>query len=188
MRIVAGKHKGRTLSAPAGREVRPTGDRVRESLFNLLAHGDYGGDGGSVIEGASVLDAFAGSGALGLEAMSRGASECTFMEIAAPALSCLKENRAALGEGDGVRILKCDATRPPPALAPADLVFLDPPYKKGLLSPAVAALRDQGWIGEDTLGCAELGAGDELDLGPQVTILQDRRYGRTRIVLFRLGG
>ncbi|HAT36119.1 MAG TPA: 16S rRNA (guanine(966)-N(2))-methyltransferase RsmD, partial [Rhodospirillaceae bacterium] len=92
MRVVAGKYKGRTLLAPAGRDVRPTGDRVREAMFNLLAHGDYGNGGRPVLEGASVLDAFAGSGALGFEAISRGASRCVFMEITASTIDTLRKN------------------------------------------------------------------------------------------------
>lgn len=188
MRIVAGKHRGRVLTVPAGRDVRPTGDRVRESLFNLLAHGNYGADGVSVFENAHVLDAFAGSGALGLEALSRGAAECVFMETAKPALDAIEENAAALGDAAQVRLIRADATRPPRAPSSMDLVFLDPPYRKDLLPPALAGLSSMGWIDAETLCCAELDGHDEFDPPSEMAILADRRYGRTRIVLLRAAG
>ncbi|HMR62222.1 RsmD family RNA methyltransferase, partial [Amaricoccus sp.] len=141
MRIIAGRHRGRPLAALGGgdpaAQLRPTSDRVRESLFNLLAHGPYGTP--SPPEGRRVLDLFAGTGALGLEALSRGAAQATFVENGAKALGLLRENIARLGAGEATRLLATDATRLGSCPeAPFDLVFLDPPYRRGLGERALA--------------------------------------------------
>src|SRR5262245_36023834 len=134
MRIVGGRLGGRTLASPRSQAIRPTADRLRESLFNILAHA-YG----DPVTGARVLDLFAGTGALALEALSRGAAFALFVDDAAEARALLRENVAALGLGGVTRIFRRDATRLGPAhpIEPFSLVFLDPPYGKGLAERAL---------------------------------------------------
>ena len=186
MRLVAGKHKGRALVAPSGIGVRPTSHRVRESLFNILAHGGYRAGKQSVIENASVLDAFAGSGALGFEALSRGASKCIFMEKAETALEAIKKNSFELGESSRVRVLRTDATNPPSNTEPVDLLFLDPPYKGMLLLSALTGLLAANWVGVDTVCCAELDAYGEYRIPSKMELLLERQYGRTRIIILKV--
>ena len=150
MRIVAGRHRGRRLLAPPGETVRPTSDRAREALFNILSHGQLAAEG-IPFAGAAVLDAFAGTGALGLEALSRGAAEAAFIEQDREALATLRRNIAALGEGGRARIVPGDATRPPRAPSACALAFLDPPYRSGLAGAALTALDAAGWL---DAGCA----------------------------------
>src|SRR5215472_15725225 len=131
MRIVAGRHRGRRLLAPPDETVRPTSDRAREALFDILLHGRLAAEGLPFAE-ETVLDAFAGTGALGLEALSRGAAEAVFFEQSAEAHVVLRKNVASLGEDDRARILPYDATRPQRAGARCAVVFIDPPYRTGL--------------------------------------------------------
>src|SRR5438309_11547423 len=128
MRVVGGRLKGRSLASPSAREIRPTADRLRESLFNILAHA-YG----DPVDGARVLDLFAGTGALGIEAVSRGATFCLFVDNGAEARALLRQNVEALGLGGVTKVFRRDATNLGPAhpLDPFALVFLDPPYAKG---------------------------------------------------------
>src|SRR5271168_3784908 len=144
MRIAAGRHRGRRLLAPPGETVRPTSDRARQALFNILSHGQLAAEG-VPFAGAAVLDAFAGTGALGLEALSRGAAQAVFIEQDREALAALRQNIAAFGEGDRARIVPGDATRPPRALSACELAFLDPPYRSGLATAALTALDAAGW-------------------------------------------
>ena len=187
MRIVGGKHRGRQLKAPRDRALRPTADRVREALFDILLHRDLGG---SPLEGARVLDVFAGTGALGLEALSRGAAALTAIEQDAGAIACLRANVAALGETDRVTVITGNAVQPPKAPAPVDYVFLDAPYGSGDLDPALAALTVTGWIRTGTIGVVELAAKGvvDLDLPAGFNPLDDRLYGATRLVFWRFEG
>jgi 16S rRNA (guanine966-N2)-methyltransferase len=143
MRVVGGRLRGRTLSAPQSRAIRPTADRLRESVFNILAHGHD-----DPIAGARVLDLFAGTGALGIEALSRGAEFTLFIDAGAEARALIRENIAALGLGGASRIFRRDATKlgPVQPLAPFSLGFLDPPYGQGLAAAALAAARGGGWF------------------------------------------
>ncbi len=185
MRIVGGRHHGRQLVAPSGRGVRPTADRLRESLFNILAHGNFVAGGGSPIPGATVLDAFAGTGALGLEALSRGAARVFFMENAQPALTALRTNIAACHAEEEAEILEADATRPPPARTPCTLAFLDPPYGKGLAEAALTALAERNWLAEGAICAVELAATEPFARPDGFTALDERRHGAARIVLLR---
>jgi len=175
MRIVGGHHKGKRLVAPAGKTLRPTSERTREALFDILAGGRHGA--GDRTQGARVLDAFAGTGALGLEALSRGATAVHFMEEAAQALAVLRANVRALGEEDRAHILRCDVLAAPAAAARADLVFLDPPYGQDLGETAIAALETAGWIGEGTLIVLELGAREDFTPPTGFRLVDGRRYG-----------
>src|SRR5213082_978319 len=145
LRIVGGVHRGRRLTAPPGETVRPTSDRARQALFNILSHGSFAA-GGLPFAGRPVLDAFAGTGALGLEALSRGASAAVFIESDREWLTALRSNIAALDADDRAQIIAGDATRPPRASFGCAVAFLDPPYHSGLTAPALAALAAAGWL------------------------------------------
>ncbi len=184
MRIVAGRHRGRRLLAPPGEAVRPTSDRAREALFNILSHGWLAATGIPFAE-AVVLDAFAGTGALGLEALSRGAAEAVFIENDRAALATLRKNVEAVGEAARCRIMPGDATRPPRAMAACAVVFLDPPYRSGLAAPALQALDTAEWLAEEAVAVIELAAREELSLPAGFTLVDERVYGAARLVFLR---
>jgi 16S rRNA (guanine966-N2)-methyltransferase len=183
MRIVAGKHRGRRLAAPPGDAVRPTSERAREALFNILAHGRFGP--APVFEDARVLDVFAGTGAFGLEALSRGARFATFIENDRDARDALAANIKTLGETAHTRVLTVDATAPPRPDGPYDLVFLDPPYRSGLAAPALQALSQAGWLAPDALIIVELAARGDFEAPTGFEALEERRYGAGRLVFLR---
>jgi 16S rRNA (guanine966-N2)-methyltransferase len=184
MRIVAGRWRGRRLEAPAGAGTRPTADRVRQALFDMLWHAPWGGR--ERVEGALVLDAFAGTGALGLEALSRGAARAWFIERDRAALAVLRANLAACraGEAEG-RVIAGDATRPPRAESACGLIFLDPPYGAGLPGAALPALRRAGWVAPGALCCLETGRAEDLPDLPGWEILAEREHGAARILVLR---
>ncbi|MGB8274346.1 MAG: 16S rRNA (guanine(966)-N(2))-methyltransferase RsmD [Alphaproteobacteria bacterium] len=181
MRIVGGKHRGRKLAAPAGKRVRPTSDRAREAVFNILSHGRFADS--SPISGKRVCDAFCGTGAMGLEALSRGAAHATFLDSDPAVLEIAKENAEKLGETQNARFVRADATRPPKAPAPCGLLFLDPPYGSGLAQPALAALGRAGWIAEDAVVVVEVGAREKFAAPQGFETLDERRYGAARVIL-----
>jgi 16S rRNA (guanine966-N2)-methyltransferase len=185
MRIVAGRHKGRPLTAPKGLRVRPTSDRAREALFNVLVHGAPARGGGSPLAGARVLDAFCGTGALGLEALSRGAGEAVFMDASQKALEAVRANAERLGEEGRVRLVRANAARPPLAAAPSDLVFLDPPYGSGLGAPALAALAERGWLAPAALAVVEVAAREPFAAPDGFETLGERVSGAARFVILR---
>jgi 16S rRNA (guanine966-N2)-methyltransferase len=182
MRLVAGRHRGRNLVAPRGEATRPTSDRARQAVFDMLWHAPWAGR--EKVEGARVLDAFAGTGALGLEALSRGAEKAIFIENDRAALAALRANIATLREEASTRVIMGDATRPPAADAACSLVFLDPPYGKGLVPRAVEALRAAGWIAGDALVVAEVGRDEALDL-PAFEQVAERAHGAARLIILR---
>jgi 16S rRNA (guanine966-N2)-methyltransferase len=184
LRIVAGRHRGRRLAAPEGLATRPTAERVRQALFDMLWHAPWAGR--EAVENTRVLDAFAGTGALGLEALSRAAARAVFIEPDRAALRALRANIVTLGEQDRARVIAGDATRPPPADAPCSLVFLDPPYGQALVPRAFAALGAAGWIAPGALVVAEIGKAETLDL-PGFTPLAERSHGAARLVVLRQG-
>ncbi len=181
MRIVGGKFKGRAIVAPEGHATRPTSDRARESLFNILAHAPWSPG----IEGKRVLDLFAGSGALGFEALSRGAAFALFVETDADARGAIRDNIEAFGMFGVSRLHRRDATdlgkRPAAVGAPFDLVFLDPPYAQGLGERAIATLTDGGWITPEALIVFECGV-DERPKTPGFEELDARDYGAARVL------
>jgi 16S rRNA (guanine966-N2)-methyltransferase len=188
MRIIGGRHRGLALAGlgagDAGARLRPTSDRVRESLFNLLAHGDYGAPAPPA--GRRVLDLFAGTGALGLEALSRGAAFATFVDQGAKALALLRRNIALTGAEETTRVISRDATRLGRHHgAPFDLVFLDPPYGRGLAERAIASALAGGWVEPGALVVWEEGVNHEPP--PGLTLLDRRRYGDTMIAILRSG-
>ena len=180
MRIIAGQHRGLQLASvgqgDTDAHLRPTSDRVRESLFNILSH--YGQP-----SGARVLDLFAGTGALGLEALSRGATHVTYVENGRAGQKLILENLTKARRTQDATILKSDATSLPPAKVPCNLVFLDPPYGKALGEQALASASAQGWLSEDALVVWEESA---PMYAPQGFTLEDqRKYGSTVITLLR---
>lgn len=184
MRIVGGKFKGRAIAAPAGRDTRPTSDRAREAVFNVLAHAEWS----LGLEGRRVLDLFAGSGALGFEALSRGAGFALFVETDAGARGAIRDTIEALGLFGVTRIHRRDATdlgvKPAGLGDRFDLVFLDPPYHSGLGEAALARLGAGGWITPDAiivLECAE----DETPATPGFETLDARVYGAAKILFLR---
>jgi 16S rRNA (guanine966-N2)-methyltransferase len=184
MRIVGGSHRGRRLAAPAGEAVRPTSDRAREALFDILSHGRFAA-AGPPFAGKPVLDAFAGTGAFGLEALSRGASAAAFIENGREALMALRRNIAMLGEDERAYVVAGDATRPPRPPFACGLALLDPPYKSGLAGPALAALGDGGWLAEDALAVVEVAAREALMPPAGFTIIDERQYGAARLIFVR---
>jgi 16S rRNA (guanine966-N2)-methyltransferase len=175
VRIIAGRYKGRRLTAPPGPDTRPTSDRARQALFDMLMHAPWAE---GCVTGATVLDVFAGTGALGLEALSRGAASATFIESGRPALAALRANIAACGAGDLCRIVAGDARTPMRGTA-CGLVFLDPPYGQGLIPLALVALTKAGWIAPRALIIAEVGAGEPPPTA--LPLLAERTHGAARI-------
>jgi len=177
MRIVAGRHRGRPLVAPDGRLARPTADRARQALFNILGHTPL-----VELDGAHVVDCFAGTGALGLEALSQGARHASFIDNLPEALAALAANIASLGETANTTIVRGDATRPPPATAPCRLALLDPPYHSGLAVPCLAALAAGGWLTPDALAVVEVARDEGLAPPEGFTLTDDRVYGAARLL------
>jgi len=183
MRIVGGKFKGHSIAPPHGSATRPTSDRVRESVFNILAHGIEGLE----IEGARVLDLFAGTGAMGLEAISRGARFCQFVDDSAEARGLIRKNADALGVIGLAKIWRRDATNLGPC-APQpgfDLVFTDPPYGKGLGEKALASLISGRWLNPDAIVVLEEALKSEVPPVEGLALIDARDYGDTRIRFYR---
>ena len=178
MRIVAGKYRGRNLLSPDNKEIRPTTDRVRESLFSILENGysEY-------LSNTRALDLFAGTGAMGLEAISRGVEFAVFVESSRQGINLIRKNIKLLGVGDQTKVIRADATRLGPVgkLQPFNLVFADPPYNKGNADKALGSLINDGWFCQDTLIIIEESSASPP---PQLThcqILDERKFGDTKI-------
>jgi 16S rRNA (guanine966-N2)-methyltransferase len=185
LKIVGGKHRGRTIATAEGHGTRPTASRAREALFNILTHANWSGDGTSPLIEARVLDAFAGSGALGLEALSRGAVHATFLDSDPTAIKLIGDNLRKLGETGAAKVIRADATRPPPSHQDCDLAFLDPPYRSGLAGPALTALADAGWLGSGAIATVELASSEDLITPLRFEAIDERRYGAAKIVILR---
>jgi 16S rRNA (guanine966-N2)-methyltransferase len=183
MRIVAGKFRGAQIEAPKGLATRPTSDRARQALFNVLEHGPPR----FYFEGARVLDLFAGTGALGLEALSRGARFCVFIEESAAARAAIRRNVEALGLTGATKIWRRDATKlgRTGTLQPFDLIFCDPPYGKGLGERAITAAGQGGWVREGAIAVIEERADHEIAWPAPFLEIDKRRYGDTAISIAR---
>ncbi len=187
MRIGSGKWKGRSLAAPPGKATRPTSDRARQAVFNILAHSDFAVD----LDGRRVIDLFAGTGALGFEALSRGAGFCLFVETDEAARGALRETIEAFGLFGATRLHRRDATdlgqRPASAGPAFHLAFVDPPYHLGLAEKALAGLRDGGWLEAGAL-CVVERAADEGELAVEgFEALDERTYGVAQVSFLRFG-
>lgn len=185
MRIVAGRFKGRALQAPAGEATRPTSDRARQAVFNILEHAPWS-DG---LPGARVIDLFAGSGALGLEALSRGAAFCLFVETDEAARGAIRENMDVLSVFGAARVHRRDATdlgvRPGSAGEAFTLAFLDPPYGKGLAEVALARLAQGSWLAPGAVCVVERGSGEAGFAVDGYEALDARDYGAARVHFLR---
>jgi 16S rRNA (guanine966-N2)-methyltransferase len=182
MRIVGGRLGGRTLAAPKSQNIRPTADRLRESLFNILAHG-YN----DPVTDARVLDLFAGTGALGLEAMSRGAAFALFIDDGAEARALIRQNVESLGLGGVTRVFRRDATRLGSLHpnAPFGLVFLDPPYGRGLAETSLSSLHDGAWLTPKALVIVEEAVDARFATPQGFTEIERRRYDDTEFTFLR---
>ena len=182
MRIVAGRHRGLALSAPEGTVTRPTSERARQALFDMLSHGRFRG----VLDGAVVADLFAGTGALGLEALSRGARSAAFVETDRAALASLRANLRKADREDDSQVLASDATALPPRRDPFTLLFLDAPYGQDMTAAALASAQQRGWIGPETLVVAQIDPGEATGwLEQGWTVEEDRRHGKARLLIVR---
>ena len=184
MRIIAGKWRGKKLIAPRGIDVRPTSDRGKGALYDLLTHGKPA-TCGFELRDAKVLDAFAGTGALGLEALSRDAAQVTFMENAKASHRAIRTNVSACQAETLVNLIETDVLTAPTAMSPCDLIHIDPPYGKGLVATALQRLDAKGWIAKGAICCAELGKDETLSIPEGFRQLEDRRYGAARIVILK---
>jgi 16S rRNA (guanine966-N2)-methyltransferase len=184
MRIVAGRFRGRPLAAPEGARTRPTADRVREAVFNILEHGiaDF------AIPSVRVLDLFAGTGALGLEALSRGAAFCLFVEEDAVARGLIRRNIETLGLTGTTKVFRRDATNlgRPGSLRSFGLVFLDPPYEQGLAQRALASAAQGGWLAPGAIAVVEDSRRATIGLPPNFLPLEQRIWGDTQVLFVRL--
>jgi len=182
MRIVAGKNRGTKLAAPENWNTRPTADRTRESLFGVLE----GGRLGDVLTDALVVDVFAGTGALGLEALSRGATEVVFIENNREAIAALRENIAHLKAADATKVIEGDIlSLHRTAPRPASLILMDPPYNSGLAASALDQLHKCGWIDGKTLIVVECEKSEQLEIPEWLVVLDNRRYGKAQISFLR---
>ncbi len=187
MRIVSGRFRGRALIAPPGSATRPTADRARQALFNVLSHASWAPD----LDGARAIDLFAGSGGLGIEALSRGAAFCLFVETGEAARGAIRDNIEALHLFGETRVHRRDATdlglRPAGAGDPFDLAFLDPPYGMGLGERALESLAAGGWLKPGAVVVLERGAGEPAPAAPGYAPLDDRTWGAARVWFLRFG-
>jgi 16S rRNA (guanine966-N2)-methyltransferase len=179
MRIIAGRWRGRRLAGPAGDATRPTADRARQALFDMLMHSPWAE---GAIRDAHVLDVFAGTGAFGLEALSRGAAFSSFIENGRSALAVLRANIAACHAEAITKVVPADARKPPRG-EPHGVIFLDPPYGQGLVPPALGVLNAAGWIAPAALIIAEVGAEEPPPV--EAALLADRQFGAARICAWR---
>ncbi len=180
MRIVGGFKKGKRLQTPTDERTRPTSDKARESLFNILNSMLL--KKGKNWTSIRFLDVFAGTGAVGLEALSRGAKEALFIENYPPALKCLKANAA---DFENAHVMACDATCPPFTPRSVEVIFMDAPYREELWEKALTALNSKGWIDEKTLIIVEIENSEENILPVEFKLLDDRVYGRNRLLFCR---
>jgi 16S rRNA (guanine966-N2)-methyltransferase len=183
VRVTGGTLGGRNLATPRDESVRPTADKVRQAVFNILSHNNF--DIGFTLDGARVADIFAGTGALGIEALSRGASYCLFVDDSAESRGLIRENVEAFGLTGVSKIWRRDATSLGPmntgSGGPFDLVFLDPPYRKNLIAPTLKSLSAGGWLSPNALLVAELAEDESVPVAENFVVQDERAYGDTRV-------
>ncbi len=185
MRIVGGRFRGCPLAAPKVKGLRPSAERLREALFDILIHAALGD---TPLEAAKVLDLFAGTGALGLEALSRGAARVVFVENDREALRCLQANIETLKAKHETQVIAGDATLLPHSLERFDYALLDPPYRSGLAQPALDELKRKGWLEPGAIAALELAAKEPFAPPSGYDPVDERRYGAGRIVFLRYSG
>lgn len=184
MRIIAGIHKGRNITSTSGAEMRPTTSRTREALFSILSSGQFlREEGGSVLQGARIADICCGSGALGLESLSRGAEHVTFVDRDGEHLHAVRTTIDQFGEAHKATFIRADVTALPSCRVPYTLVFLDPPYHKSLIAAALKGLISRNWLAQGAIIIAEMGKNEKLDVPEGLIIQNERIYGKTKIVI-----
>ena len=179
IRIIAGRFRGRKLVVPEGASVRPTTDRMRERVFSILSHHRY-----PDLQYAVVADMFAGSGALGIEALSRGADHCLFFEQDPKAIAAIKANLKGFETSD-FTLKKQDATQPGKPYVPCDIIFMDAPYQQGLTSPTLQAVASKGWLRPDGVIVAEVHAKEQITLPDSLEIVDERKQGVQKTLFIR---
>ncbi len=185
MYIVAGKHKGRRIEAPEGRAVRPTASRTREAVFNILSHGRYASEDAPLLRGR-VADIFCGSGAMGLEALSRGASHVTFVDKSRESLEAVEYNVKHFGETSTTRIIRADSSILPLAPHPHEILLIDPPYNSGLIVGALNTAKAGGWIAPHGVAVVEQAWKEAITIPKGWQQIDERKYGNTRVLLLEL--
>jgi len=181
MRIIGGKLSGRTIEAPEGKTTRPMLDRIRQAVFNIIEHHDWGKTVGNPLTGVNVMDAFCGTGALAFESLSRGAKQATAFENDRNALNVATKNAEKLGLQKICQIISADTLHPPKASYECRLVFIAPPYRKGLIVPALAALDMQKWIAANALIIAETARKEALEMPAHFVAVLSRAYADTAV-------
>lgn len=185
IRIISGKHRGRRIDVPDGKKIRPTGGRTREAIFNILMHGEFSGEHSPFI-GKRVVDIFCGTGALGLEALSRGASDITFVDQSQESLNLVRKNAERMGELPHCRFVRSDSSVLPRSSVAHSLAFIDPPYNSGLALKALASLKINGWLSEDAVCVIETASREPFAAPEGYAQFDERKYGNTSLYLLRV--
>jgi len=185
LKIIAGKHRGRKIETKRNATIRPTGSRARGAVFNILMHGKFGADGNSPLIDKAVIDLFCGTGALGLEALSRGAAHVTFVDESSESIALARTNANSMREEANAHFLRNDSTSLPAARTLCSLAFLDPPYNSGLAVRSLASLDKQGWLENGAVAVVELSHKETLTPPANYTLLDERKYGNTKIVFLQ---
>lgn len=183
MRIIAGQFKGRKLLTPETNDIRPTSDRTRESIFNLLMHGKYAGEN---VIGCHVLDLCCGTGAMGLEALSRGARTATFVDQDKRSLELAKKNALHCNVTNATFFVQADASKLPAAREPVNLVLMDAPYATPLLAPAYAALLRGNWLAPGALIVAEQSRDAAIPKLDGAELIDERQYGKPKVLVYKI--
>lgn len=188
MQIISGRLKGRRIVTNSKCDYRPTTARVKDAIFNILAHGGYGDDGSAIIDGAIVIDLFAGTGALSFESISRGATHAVMIEKNPQHLQELKQNTQRLGLEAQVTLLRADATALPLAKLKCNLAFIDPPFNKALVDPTLNSLARGGWLAKDAIIVIETHFKDSYDPSAEFIMLSSREYGHAILRIYQFVG
>jgi 16S rRNA (guanine966-N2)-methyltransferase len=181
LRIIAGKHRGRKIFMKEGKDIRPTGSRAREGIFNILLHGRFAGLDNSPIVDKKVVDLFCGSGALGLEALSRGAAHVTFVDQSGESIALVKHNVEHFGEMGNAKFVRSDSANLPPSTHKFTLAFMDPPYKSALAIKALESLHKNKWLEPDAVVVVEVSKTEEILPPSMYDVFDMRDYGNNRI-------
>jgi 16S rRNA (guanine966-N2)-methyltransferase len=185
MRVISGKHRGRRIESLKSKDLRPTTAMAREAIFNMLSHSKHN-DGMSLVEGAVIVDLFCGCGALSMESLSRGAKKVYLMDANVGHLDVARHNIAKIGEEENAEFYRSDSTNPPLAPEKCDLIFIDPPYNKQLIQKSIKGLISNEWVKKGTIFVIETAHNEDVKFDDRLEILDDRRYGNSRIRLLRL--
>jgi 16S rRNA (guanine966-N2)-methyltransferase len=185
--IISGKHRGRKIETKRSAAIRPTGGKARGAIFNILMHGEFSAAECSPLIGKCAIDLFCGTGALGLEALSRGAEHVTFVDQSSESIALAAANVRNLKEEGSAHFLRNDSAALPPARKSCSLAFLDPPYNSGLAAKSLASLDRQGWLEDTAIAVIELSHKEQFAPPEHYTLFDERRYGNTRIVFVRYG-